>query len=102
MLPQSLNAYLERCDKGSIGKVLQMIATLTELNGFESAVETVDSALDYEVTDTDSLLNLHNRIHGNFIELPSMPLPDNIPVMAGISTDLGVYDQKLKNAGVLV
>lgn len=102
MLPQSMNTYLERCDKSSIGKVLQMIATLTELNGFESAVETVDNALNYEVADTDSLLNLHNRIHGNFIELPSIQLPKNIPVMVGISTDLGVYDQKLKDAGVLV
>ncbi len=102
LLPQSMNTYLERCDKSSIGKVLQMIATLTELNGFESAVKTVDNALDYEVTDTDSLLNLHNRIHGNFIELPSIQLPKNIPVMTDISTDLGVYDQKLKNAGVLV
>ena len=79
-----------------------MIATLTELNGFESAVETVGNALDYEVNDTDSLLNLHNRIHGNFIELPSILLPKNIPVLAGISTNLDVYDQKLKNAGVLV
>ncbi len=102
LLPQSMNTYLERCDKSSIGKVLQMIATLTELNGFESAVETVDNALDYEVADTDSLLNLHNRIHGRFVELPSIQLPENIPVMVGISTDLGVYDQKLKDAGVLV
>jgi len=102
LLPQPMNTYLERCDKSSIGKVLQMIATLTELNGFESAVKTVDNALDYEVTDTDSLLNLHNRIHGKFIELPSILLPKNIPVMAGIYTDLGIYDQKLKDAGVLV
>jgi len=102
LLPQSMNTYLEKCDKSSIGKVLQMIATLTELNDFESAVETVDNALDYEVADTDSLLNLHNRIHGSFIELPPIQLPDNIPVLAGTSTDLDVYDQKLENTGVLV
>ncbi len=102
LLPQPMNTYLERCDKSSIGKVLQMLATLTELNGFESAVKTVDNALDYEVTDTDSLLNLHNRIHGKFIELPSIILPKNIPVMAGIYTDLGIYDQKIKDVGGLV
>jgi hypothetical protein len=102
LLPQPMNTYLERCDKSSIGKVLQMLATLTELNGFESAVKTVDNALDYEVTDTDSLLNLHNRIHGKFIELPSIILPKNIPVMAGIYTDLGIYDQKIKDIGGLV
>jgi len=102
LLPPSVNTYLERCDKAGIGKVLQMIATLTELNGFESAVKTVEDALDYEVTDTDSLLNLHNRIHENFIELPALQLQKNIPDLEGISTDLGIYDRKLKSTGVLV
>lgn len=102
LLPPSVNTYLERCDKAGIGKVLQMIATLTELNGFESAVKTVEDALDYEVTDTDSLLNLHNRIHENFIELPALQLQKNIPDLERISTDLGIYDRKLKSTGVLV
>lgn len=102
LLPSSMNTYLERCDKSNIGKVLQMIATLTELDGFESAVETVDNALDYEVNDIDSLLNLHNRIHGNFIELPSLHLQENIPDLECIATDFSVYDRKLKGAGVLV
>jgi len=102
LLPPSMNTYLERCDKSGIGQVLQMIATLTELNGFESAVKTVDNALDYEVTDTDSLLNLHNRIHGDFIELPPLHFQENIPVVEEISTVMSIYDQKLNRERVLV
>ena len=102
LLPPAMNTYLERCDKGSVGKVLQMMVTLTELSGFENAVKTVDNALDYEAADTDSLLNLHNRIHGDFIELPPIQLPDNIPAIAGISADMSIYDKKLKSEGVLV
>jgi len=41
---------------------LRVIAALTERNGFEGALETVDHALKYEATDIDSLINLHNRI----------------------------------------
>lgn len=102
LLPPSMNSYLEKCDKSSVGKVLQMIATLTELSNFEKAVETVDNALDYEVTDTDSLLNLHKRIHSDSVELPPLKLQENVPDLAGICTDLSLYDRKLKKEGVLV
>ncbi|MBF9019020.1 IS21 family transposase [Oceanispirochaeta sp. M2] len=102
LLPPIMNTYLERCDKAGIGQVLQMIATLTELSDFESAVKTVENALDYEVIDTDSLLNLHNRIHGDFVELPALKLSENVPVMAGLSTDMSIYDRKLKSSGVLI
>jgi len=42
-------------------------AALTERNGFEGALETVDHALKYEATDIDSLINLHNRIYSQVL-----------------------------------
>ena len=99
MMPESMHTYLERCDRSSRGKVLQMISTLTEMNGFESAIETVDNALKYEVTDTDSLLNLHRRIHGSHITLPRIKLSDNIPELSTVATDFTNYDRKLEKTG---
>jgi len=99
MLPISMQNFLERYDKGNRGKVLQMIATLTEMNGFECAIKTVDNALKHEVTDTDSLLSLHRRIHGNYIELPPIKLSDNIPELSCVISDFEVYDRKLEKSG---
>jgi transposase len=99
MLPESVQSYLERCNKGDKGKVLQAIAALTEKNGFQSAVETVNHALQYEVTDTDSLINLHNRIHSKVVELAPIRLAGNIPELNRVTPDLAAYDGKLGKAG---
>jgi transposase len=101
MLPESIKSYIERCNKSDKGKVLQVIATLTETSGFDSAVKTVENALKYEATDTDSLVSLHNRIHGNVIELAPIRLAGNIPELVRVTPDLKAYDQSLgKKAGV--
>jgi len=99
MLPESIKNYLEKCNKSDKGKVLQIIASLTQTSGFECAVETVDNALKYEATDTDSLVNLHNRIHGNVIELAPIRLLGNIPDLVPVIPDLTAYDRRIAKAG---
>lgn len=99
MLPEKMRQYLEKCDKSDTGKVLRMISSLTEMNGFENAIKTIDNALQYEVTDTDSLLNLHKRIHGNYIALPPIHLSDNIPELSSVISDFKAYDLKLGRPG---
>ena len=99
MLPESIKDYLERCNKSDKGKVLQVIAALTEKSGFESAVETVDNALKYDAADTDSLVNLHNRIHGNVIELAPIRIAGNIPELTRFTPNLAAYDASIRKAG---
>jgi transposase len=99
LLPQTVKEYLEKCCKSDTGKVLQIIATLTEKTGFESAVETVNTALKYNATDTDSLINLHNRIHGNLVELAPIRLAGNIPELVRVAPNLAAYDTGLKKVG---
>lgn len=79
MLPETIKQYLERCSKSDKGKVIKAIASLTERNGFEKAVETVNTALTYAATDIDSLLNLHSRLHGKIIQLEPVKLPAHVP-----------------------
>ena len=101
MLPESLKVYLGRCGRADKGKILRVIAALTERNGFEGALETVDHALKYAATDIDSLINLHNRIYGQVPVLAPMPLAGNIPELRRVSPDLAAYDIRLAKAGEL-
>jgi transposase len=101
MLPESLKTYLDKCSRSDKGKILRVIAALTARNGFEGALETVDNALEYAVTDIDSLNNLHNRIYGHVPELAPMQLAANIPELMRVTPNLAAYDARLEKAGEL-
>lgn len=99
MLPPSLQEYLGKCQPETKGKILRMLATLTEKNGFASALETVDQALKYAVMDSDSLLNLHHRLWDPVLELPPLPPAKQIPALRRITPNLTAYDSCLVKAG---
>ena len=99
MLPESLKTYLDKCGRSDKGKILRVIAALTERNGFEGALETVDHALKYAATDIDSLINLHNRIYGQVPDLAPMPLARSIPELMRVTPNLAAYDARLEKAG---
>jgi transposase len=99
MLPASLKAYLDRCGRSEKGRILRVVAALTERNGFESALETVDHALKYAATDIDSLINLHNRIYGHVPDLAPMALAGSIPELTPVSPNLAAYDARLAKTG---
>ena len=47
MMPESMRMYMDRCEGKDRGKVLKVLAELTERSGFESAlarIETIHSA----------------------------------------------------------
>lgn len=99
MLPDPIKEHLEKCGKSEKGKVLQVIAELTEKSGFENALSTVSSALEYTVVDTDSLVNLHNRIHGKVIQLAPVKLPEFVPQLDKYEPNFANYDKQLMKAG---
>jgi transposase len=101
MLPQSLQEYLGKCNQGDKGKTLRMLAALTEKNGFEGALETVNQALKYAVTDIDSLLNLHHRLYDKILDLAPLHSGGNIPELMQVNPNLAAYDAGLEKAGVL-
>jgi transposase len=100
MLPDPVQQYLEKCTKSDKGKVLQAIASLTEKSGFKKAVETVSTALSYAATDIDSLVNLHNRLHGKALQLEPVKLPAHIPQLERYIPNLAAYDTGLRMVGV--
>jgi hypothetical protein len=99
MLPESLRQYLEGCDKKDTGKILRVIAELTEKSNFEHAVKTVETALLYQVYDVDSLVNLYGCLHGQVPELPPITLGPQAPRLQPVKPDLSAYDVCLAKRG---
>jgi transposase len=99
MFPETMKAYIDQCSKNQKGSILRAIAALTERDSFESALKTVETALTYQAHDTDSLVNLHRRIHSATIELPPLQLGDCVPRLSPVRPDLNAYDRSLSQKG---
>ena len=100
MLPQPIKEYMEDLSKQEKGKVLRTIADLTQRSSFEKAVETIRAALSYGVTDVDSLINLHSRLHEKALQLEPVRLPEHIPNLKRYEPNFIAYDKCLGKAGV--
>ena len=101
LMPAPMKQYLEGCSNSEIGKVLKVLAELTDRTGFESALGTVTQALCYDATDADSLRNLYRRLYSDVPELPPMPLGSGIPDLGQMPTNLVSYDTFLKKGGIV-
>lgn len=99
MLPEALRTYLDRYDRSDQGKVLRVIASLTQDHGFESAIQTVSSALEHDAYDPDSLVSLHNWLHTPGVQMEPLPLDTRIPELAPVKPDLSRYDTVLDPGG---
>ena len=100
MMPSAMKQFLEGCSNTETGKVLKVLATLTDRTGFDSALNTVNQALCYGANDSDSLKNLYRRIYADVPELPPMPLGSDIPDVGQMTTNIIDYDVFLKKGGV--
>lgn len=99
MLPDPIQQYLEKCDQSDKGKILKTIAALTEKSSFQKAVEAVSSALTYEATDVDSLINLHRHIQTKALNLDPIELHLDLPKLERYIPDLKAYDANLRKEG---
>lgn len=91
-----MKQFLDGCSNIETGKVLNVIAELTGRTGFDSALNTVNQALCYGVSDADSLKNLYRRIYADVSELPPLPLGPEIPDVGQMTTNLEEYDVFLR------
>lgn len=101
MMPENMQIYLDGCENSDRGKILKVLAELTDRSGFESALHTVDEAIRLKAADPDSLLNLYRRTYMDVPPLPPMGIPDGIPEMKIIPfrNDLAGLDATLRKGG---
>ena len=103
MMSENMQIYMDSCESSERGKVLKVLAELTERSGFHSALHTVDEAICFHAADPDSLQNLYRR---TYAEVPLLPPLDNgsgIPSQKVIPfrNDLAGLDAVLKRGGAL-
>ena len=96
LLPESVRLYIDRCSNTDRGKVLKVLAELTERTGFDSAVQTVQQAVRYNATDPDSLKNLYNSLYSNIPVLAPLKSRDGIPQLMQMPANLTAYDNFLE------
>ena len=89
------------CENRDRGKVLKVLAELTERSGFESALTTVNKAIEHQATDPDSLMSLYRRTYMDVPPLPPIGISEAIPKMKVIMfpSDLGALDAILEKGG---
>ena len=63
LLPDPLQTYLDVLSKKEQGRILGVIAHLSEKDGFEIAVKSVSEAILRGIKDIDSLITLHAYLH---------------------------------------
>lgn len=100
MMPSTMKQFLESCSNTETGKVLKILAELTDRTGFDSALNTINQALCYGASDADSLKNLYRRIYADMPELPSMTLGSEIPDVGQMTSNLIPYDEFLKKGDI--
>ena len=101
MMPAAMQSYLNNCDGSQKKDVLHILSELTDLTGFESAVQTVEQAIRYEAHDPDSLRSLYNSLFSDIPQLPSLTTGEMIPALDPMPVHLEDYDRFLKRGGGL-
>ena len=103
MMPESMQLYMDSCASKDRGKILKVLAELTERSGFNSALNTVNTAIQHSATDPDSLMNLYRRTYMDVPPLPPLNPPDTFPKTKVISfpSDLSALDAALTRGGII-
>ena len=99
MMPENMQRYMKSCGSTDRGAILKVLAELTGRTGFDSALQTVNQALLYQVWDPDSLKNLYRRLYADVPELPPMPFQSGVPALKQMPVDLISYDLLLQKGG---
>lgn len=101
MMPQNMQIYMDSCESKERGRVLKVLAELTERTGFTSAVNTVDEAVRLNATDPDSLQSLYRRTYTDVPLLPPLDNNASIPHQKVIPfrNDLQMLDAALMKGG---
>lgn len=100
MMPSDLKQFLEDLSHTETGKVLRVLAELTDRTGFDSALHTVSEALGYGAGDAESVKNLYRRLYADVPELPPMAVGCSLPNVEQMHPNISDYDVFLKKGGV--
>ena len=100
MLPDPLRAYLDRTERDERKKALKVLAHLSERDGFEKAVLSIEEALSRNISDLDSLITLHDYLNNNTRSPEVMNLETaHLPFLPAFFFSAESYDAMLERKG---
>lgn len=88
LMPETLQNFIVNSAASERKQILKVLVKLTEENGWDRALCTVNEAAKYGAVDPDSLQNLYRRIYDDIPSLPPLDisLNDKIPYQEPIPT----------------
>lgn len=102
LMPDAMQCYMKNCESADRGRILKILSELTDRTGFDSAINTVSSAIKYQANDPDSLISLYNRTYSDVPLLPPLDRSVGIPgskIIPINRNDLKALDAALKKGG---
>ena len=103
MMPEAMRQFMDGCKNAERGRILKILSELTDRTGFDSALRTVNMAIEHQATDPDSLMTLYNRTYADVPMLPPVETSADIPgarIIPFNRDDLKTLDTALKKGGV--
>jgi len=99
LLPHQVTEWLDKKDNSGRGKALTLLHDLTSRSSFSVAVDALQTALDYNSSDPESIIAVHTQLTNNVPELPPVALPPSVPVLLAAEPDIMQYDKAFLNTG---
>ncbi len=93
MMPEPLQRWLAAQPRDQVATALELIASLSAVNGFESACRAVHDSLVAGITDADSLVALHDRLSRFAEVLPPPVVSRPTPGGPKVTFDPPRYDE---------
>jgi hypothetical protein len=91
-----VQVYLNGQTKRDQGRVLKVLAGLTERDGFAKATKSISEAVSRDVRDLESLITLHSHLNQDRV-LERMELKNpHLPQMPDFEFQTSVYDALLE------
>jgi len=99
LLPERVTNWLDAKDNSEKGKALRLLHDLTSDSTFPVAVNALQTALEYNSSDPESIIAVHTKLINKIPELSSITLPASVPDVATITTDIKQYDNVFLTGG---
>ncbi len=98
-LPDDVRQFMSGCDNSTRGRVMKMLADLTERDCFDNALHTIQEGIRANATDSDSLMVLYRKLYADVPPLPAIDTAGTeIPSVPHIpsNTDLDALDAAIQ------
>ncbi len=99
LLPERVINWLDAKDNSERGKALRLLHDLTSESTFPVAVDALQTALEYNSSDPESIIAVHTKLINKIPELLPVTLSATVPDIAISNADIKQYDRAFLTGG---